>query len=43
MKIIIGSRRSRLAMAQTNWVAEEIRRCNPGVEVVVKELSLIHI
>ena len=24
-------------MAQTNWVAEEIRRCNPGVEVVVKE------
>lgn len=36
-KVIIGSRGSKLALTQSNWVADELRRFHPGlvVEIVV--------
>ncbi len=38
-KIIIGSRGSKLAMIQSNWVKSELEKKNPGLEVVIKEIS----
>jgi hydroxymethylbilane synthase len=35
-EIVIGSRGSALALTQTNWVAEQIRRYNPGVRIRVE-------
>ncbi|MBD7935665.1 MULTISPECIES: hydroxymethylbilane synthase [Cytobacillus] len=37
-KIIVGSRRSKLALTQTNWVIEQLRRLNPAVDFEVKEI-----
>jgi len=34
-RLRIGTRRSRLALWQTDWVAAELRRLNPGLEVEV--------
>ncbi|MFY9607934.1 MAG: hydroxymethylbilane synthase [Blastocatellia bacterium] len=38
-QITIGTRGSQLALWQTNWVKDEIRRRHPGVEVIVKVIS----
>ena len=38
MKLTIGTRGSRLALAQTLWVAQAIQAACPGVEVAVKEI-----
>lgn len=38
-KIIIGSRGSKLALWQTEWVKSELERLAPGVEIEVKVLS----
>jgi len=35
-EIVIGSRGSALALAQTNWVAEKIKLHNPGIETRVE-------
>ncbi|WP_195268247.1 hydroxymethylbilane synthase [Eubacterium sp. 1001713B170207_170306_E7] len=32
MKIIVGSRGSKLAVVQTNWLLEELRKANPAVD-----------
>lgn len=37
-KIIVGSRRSKLALTQTNWVIDQLRRLNPAVDFEVKEI-----
>ena len=39
MKITVGTRSSRLAMAQTLWVAEELKAHNPGLEVEVRPIT----
>lgn len=42
MKIRIGTRGSKLAVAQTEWVAEQLRRANPKLEtecVIIKTLG----
>lgn len=36
MKIIVGTRGSKLALIQTNWVVEALKKANPGVEFEVK-------
>ena len=36
MKIIVGTRGSKLALVQTNWVVEELKKANPGVEFEIK-------
>jgi hydroxymethylbilane synthase len=36
MKIIVGTRGSKLALSQTNWVINEIKRHNPQVEFEIK-------
>lgn len=36
MKIVIGSRGSKLALTQTNWVIENIKKANPNLEVEIK-------
>ncbi|MCB9932468.1 MAG: hydroxymethylbilane synthase [Planctomycetes bacterium] len=38
-KLIIGSRGSMLALTQSNWVAEELRRFHPGLEVEIVEFK----
>lgn len=38
-KITIGTRASRLAMAQAQWIAGRIRECYPGVEIQMKEIT----
>lgn len=38
-QITIGTRGSQLALWQTNWVKDEIRRRHPDVEVIVKVIS----
>ncbi|MBE5962607.1 MAG: hydroxymethylbilane synthase [Lachnospiraceae bacterium] len=35
-KIVVGSRESTLAVMQTELVMDEIRRCNPGIELELK-------
>ncbi|PLS01324.1 hydroxymethylbilane synthase [Neobacillus cucumis] len=37
-KIIVGSRRSKLALTQTNWVIEQLKKLNPNFEFEVKEI-----
>ncbi len=37
-KIIVGSRRSKLALTQTNWVIEQLRKIDPSYEFEVREI-----
>ncbi|MFT8320553.1 MAG: hydroxymethylbilane synthase [Bacillus sp. (in: firmicutes)] len=37
-KIIVGSRRSKLAITQTNWVIEQLKKLDPSFEFEVKEV-----
>ncbi|MGG1677604.1 hydroxymethylbilane synthase [Neobacillus sp. NRS-1170] len=37
-KIIVGSRRSKLALTQTNWVIEQLKKIDSGFEFEVKEI-----
>lgn len=36
MKLVVGTRGSNLALVQTNWVVEQLKKANPGVEFEVK-------
>lgn len=36
MKLVVGSRGSNLALVQTNWVVDQLKKENPGVEFEVK-------
>ncbi len=38
-RIIIGSRGSKLALVQSNWVKSELERCSPGLEVTIEKIS----
>ena len=38
-KLIIGSRGSKLALWQTEWVKSELERLTPGLEIEIKVLS----
>ncbi|UII55068.1 hydroxymethylbilane synthase [Cytobacillus spongiae] len=37
-KIIVGSRRSKLALTQTNWVINQLKKLNPSFDFEVKEI-----
>lgn len=37
--ITIGSRGSKLALVQSNWVKSELERCSPGLEVTIEKIS----
>ncbi|TDL34396.1 hydroxymethylbilane synthase [Jeotgalibacillus sp. S-D1] len=37
-KIIVGSRRSKLAMTQTKWVIEQLKAIDPSTEFEIKEI-----
>lgn len=37
-KIIVGSRRSKLALTQTNWVMDQLKKIEPSLEFEVKEI-----
>ncbi|QCJ43646.1 hydroxymethylbilane synthase [Bacillus sp. S3] len=37
-KIIVGSRRSKLALTQTNWVMEQLKKIDPSFEFEIKEI-----
>ena len=37
-KIIVGSRRSKLALTQTNWVIEQLKKLDDSYEFEVKEI-----
>jgi hydroxymethylbilane synthase len=37
-KIVIGSRGSKLALTQSRWVADELRRFHPGLQVEIVEI-----
>ncbi|MCM3568375.1 hydroxymethylbilane synthase [Neobacillus mesonae] len=37
-KIIVGSRRSKLALTQTNWVIDQLKKIDPSLEFEVKEI-----
>jgi hydroxymethylbilane synthase len=37
-KIIVGSRRSKLALTQTNWVIDQLKAIDPAVDFEVKEI-----
>ncbi|MFJ7727128.1 hydroxymethylbilane synthase [Neobacillus sp. NPDC097160] len=37
-KIIVGSRRSKLALTQTNWVMDQLKQIDPSFEFEVKEI-----
>ncbi|MEH7074850.1 hydroxymethylbilane synthase [Neobacillus drentensis] len=37
-KIIVGSRRSKLALTQTNWVMDQLKKLDPSFEFEVKEI-----
>ncbi|MEG0377557.1 MAG: hydroxymethylbilane synthase [Eubacterium sp.] len=39
MKIIVGSRGSKLAVVQTNWLLDELRKANPAVDFELKIIS----
>jgi len=38
-RIIIGTRGSKLALWQTNWVAELLRQAHPGLDIEIKEIN----
>lgn len=37
-KIIVGSRRSKLALTQTNWVIDQLKKLDPSFDFEVKEI-----
>lgn len=37
-KIIVGTRKSKLALTQTNWVMEQLKKLNPSLEFEVKKI-----
>ncbi|MDG5470979.1 hydroxymethylbilane synthase [Jeotgalibacillus sp. ET6] len=37
-KIIVGSRRSKLAMTQTNWVIDQLKALDPSTDFEIKEI-----
>lgn len=37
-KIIVGSRQSKLALTQTNWVIEQLKKLNPSFDFEVKKI-----
>lgn len=37
-KIIVGSRRSKLALTQTNWVIDQLKKLDPRFEFEIKEI-----
>ena len=37
-KIIVGSRRSKLAMTQTKWVIEQLKKVDDSYEFEIKEI-----
>ncbi|MFL6516789.1 MAG: hydroxymethylbilane synthase, partial [Bacillus sp. (in: firmicutes)] len=37
-KIIVGSRRSKLALTQTNWVMDQLKKLDPRFDFEVKEI-----
>lgn len=39
MKIVVGTRGSKLALIQTNWVVEELKKANPEIEFEVKVIK----
>lgn len=39
MKITVGTRGSKLALTQTNWVVEELKKANPKVEFEIKVIK----
>ena len=39
MKIVVGTRGSKLALVQTNWVVEALKKVNPGIEFEVKVIK----
>ena len=39
MKIVVGTRGSKLALVQTNWVVEELKKANPGIEFEIKVIK----
>ena len=36
MKLVVGTRGSNLALVQTNWVVDQLKKENPGVEFEIK-------
>ena len=36
MKLVVGTRGSNLALVQTNWVVDQLKKENPGVGFEVK-------
>ena len=36
MEIVVGTRGSKLALVQTNWVVDELKKANPEIEFEVK-------
>src|SRR5574344_2343720 len=39
MKIVVGTRGSKLALVQTNWVVDELKKANPGIEWEIKVIK----
>ena len=39
MKFIIGTRGSKLSLAQTNWVVEELKKANPDSDFEIKTIK----
>ncbi|MEW9076825.1 hydroxymethylbilane synthase [Terrisporobacter glycolicus] len=39
MKIVVGTRGSKLALIQTNWVVEELKKANPDIEFEIKVIK----
>ena len=39
MKVVVGTRGSKLALVQTNWVVDELRKANPEVEFEIKVIK----
>ncbi|CAG1769298.1 partial Porphobilinogen deaminase, partial [uncultured bacterium] len=37
--VVVGSRGSKLALIQTNWVISELKRLNPGFEFNIEKIS----
>ena len=38
-RVVVGSRGSKLALIQTNWVISELKRLNPGLEFQIEKIS----
>ena len=36
MKLVVGTRGSNLALVQTNWVVEQLKKNNPNIEFEIK-------